>query len=57
MRFYCTHFNFCRNYRILTKENEKGVGEKTPAQKSGIAKGKWTLTELLSYSSFELLIN
>jgi hypothetical protein len=33
MRLYCTHFNFCKVYRGLVKEKEKGVLEKkTPAQ-------------------------
>jgi hypothetical protein len=37
MRLYCTHFNFCRGYRGLTKEKEKGVlGKKTPAEECGI---------------------
>lgn len=48
MRLYCTHFNFCRDHRGLTKEN--GVlGKKTPAEKAGITKNKWTLTDLLNY--------
>ena len=50
MRLYCTHFNFCRDHRGLTKEKENGSsGKKTPAQESGITKEKWTLTELLNY--------
>ena len=50
MRFYCTHFNFCKVYRGLVKEKEKGVLEKkTPAQESEIVKKKWGLIELLSY--------
>lgn len=48
MRLYCIYFNFCRNYKGLTKE--KGVLEKkTPAQESEIIKKKWRFTELLNY--------
>ena len=50
MRLYCTHFNFCRGYRGLTKEKEKGVlGKKTPAEECGITNKKWKLGELLNY--------
>jgi hypothetical protein len=50
MRLYCTHFNFCRNHRGLTKEKESGVLEKkAPAQESEIIKKKWRFTELLNY--------
>ena len=50
MRLYCTHFNFCRVHRGLTKEKEKGVLEKkTPAEECGIIKEKWKLAELLNY--------
>jgi hypothetical protein len=50
MRLYCTHFNFYRNYKGLTKEKKKGVLEKkTPAQESEIIKKKWRFTELLNY--------
>jgi hypothetical protein len=48
MRLYCTHFNFCRGYRGLTKE--KGIlGKKTPAEECGITNKKWKLAELLNY--------
>jgi IS1 family transposase len=58
MRLYCTHFNFCRDHRGLTKEKENGVSEKkTPAQESGIIKSKWTLTELLNYRCFKTSTN
>jgi hypothetical protein len=58
MRLYCTHFNFCRDHRGLTKEKENGVSEKkTPAQESGIIKSKWILTELLNYRCFKTSTN
>jgi IS1 family transposase len=55
---YCTHFNFCRNHRGLTKETENGVLEKkTPAQEAGITKNKWTLTDLLNYKNIKISTN
>jgi len=51
MRLYCTHFNFCRDHKGLTKEKDNRVLEiKTPAKECGITKNKWTLTDLLNYS-------
>lgn len=56
--FYCTHFNFCRYHRGLTKETENGVLEKnTPAQEAGITKNKWTLTDLLNYKNIKISTN
>ena len=50
MKFYCTHFNFCRDHMGLTKEKENGLMERnTPEKEAGITKGKWTLTKLLNY--------
>ena len=58
MRLYCTHFNFCRYHRGLTKVNGNGRGEKkTPAKEAGITKSKWTLTELLNYRSIKISTN
>lgn len=58
MRLYCTHFNFCRDHRGLTKEKENGVlVKKTPAEKSGITKNKWTLTDLLNYRNNKISTN
>ena len=58
MRLYCTHFNFCRDHRGLTKEKENGVlGKKTPAEKSGITENKWTLTDLLNYRNKKISTN
>ena len=55
MKFYCTHFNFCRDHMGLTKEKENGLMEKnTPAKKAGITKGKWTLTKLLNYRCIKI---
>ena len=49
MKFYCTHFNFCRDHMGLTKEKENGLMERnTPAKEAGITKDKWTLTKLLN---------
>jgi IS1 family transposase len=56
MRFYCTHFNFCRNHKGL--KNEKRVLEKkTPAQECGITKKRWKLTELLNYRCLKISTN
>ncbi|HWQ45073.1 MAG TPA: hypothetical protein VN373_05330, partial [Methanosarcina barkeri] len=58
MRLYCTHFNFCRDHMGLAQEIENRIVEKkTPAEKSGITKSKWTLTELLvtSISKYQLI--
>lgn len=53
MRFYCTHFNFCRDHKGL--KNEKRVLEKkTPAQECGITKKRWKLTELLNYRCLKI---
>lgn len=53
MRFYCTHFNFCRDHREL--KNKKGVLEKkTPAQECEITKRKWKLAELLKYRCLKI---
>jgi hypothetical protein len=50
MKLYCTHFNFCRYHRGLTKEKgHKDQRKKAPAEESGITKKKWTLDELLNY--------
>jgi IS1 family transposase len=50
MRLYCTHFNFCRYHRGLTKEKQNRILEKkTPAQEARITKIKWTLIDLLNY--------
>jgi IS1 family transposase len=58
IRLYCTHFNFCRNHRGLTKEKQNGVSErKTPAEESGITKRKWTLTDLLNYRKIKISTN
>ena len=58
MRLYCTHFNFCRDHRGLKKEKENGVlGKKTPAEKYGITKNKWTLTDLLNYRNRKISTN
>jgi hypothetical protein len=39
MRFYCTHFNFCRDHMGLTKEKENEPMEKnTPSKEAGITK-------------------
>ncbi len=58
MRLYCTHFNFCRDHRGLKKEKENGVlGKKTPAEKYGITKNKWTLTDLLNYRNNKISTN
>jgi len=58
MRLYCTHFNFCRDHRGLTKEKENGVlGKKTPAEKYGITKNKWTLADLLKYRNRKISTN
>jgi hypothetical protein len=52
MRFYCTHFNFCRDHIGLKNKTEMGVLEKrTPAQESGISSKKWKLAEVLQYRS------
>ena len=52
MRFYCTHFNFCRDHRGLTNEKEKGILEKkTPAEECRITDKKWKFVELLKYRS------
>jgi IS1 family transposase len=56
MRFYCTHFNFCRDHKGL--KNEKRVLEKkTPAQECGITKKRWKLTELLNYRCLKISTN
>lgn len=58
MRLYCTHFNFCRDHMGLAEEIENRIVEKkTPAEKSGITKSKWTLTELLSYKHLKIPTN
>jgi hypothetical protein len=58
MRFYCTHFNFCRHHRGLTKEKEdEGSRKKTPAEESGITKKKWTLNKLLNYRNIKISTN
>jgi hypothetical protein len=58
MRLYCTHFNFCRHHRGLTKEKEdEGSRKKTPAEESGITKKKWTLNELLNYRKIKISTN
>ena len=58
MRLYCTHFNFYRNYKGLTKEKKKGVLEKkTPAQESEIIKKKWRFIELLNYRCLKISTN
>lgn len=50
MRLYCTHFNFYRDHRGLTKEKDNRVLDiKTPAKECRITKNKWTLTYLLNY--------
>jgi len=56
MRFYCTHFNFCRDHKGL--KNEKRVLEKkTPAQECGITKKRWKLIELLNYRCLKISTN
>ena len=48
MRLYFTHFNFCRDHRVL--KNEEGILEnKTPTEKCEITNRKWKFTELLKY--------
>ena len=49
MKFYCTHFNFCRDHMGLTKEKENGLMEKnTPEKEAGITKSKWAFAQLLN---------
>ena len=56
MRFYCTHFNFCREHKGL--KNENGVlKKKTPAQECEITERKWKLTELLNYRCLKISTN
>ncbi len=58
MRLYCTHFNFCRDHRGLTKGKENGILiKKTPAEEAGITKNKWALTELLNYRNIKISTN
>jgi hypothetical protein len=55
---YCTHFNFRRDHRELTKEKDNGCIEKnTPAKKYGITKSKWAIKKLLNYRCIKISTN
>ena len=58
MKFYCTHFNFCRDHIGLTKEKENGLMEKnTPEKEFGIIKSKWAFAQLLNYRCIKISTN
>jgi len=53
MKFYCTHFNFCRVHGGLKYKDERGIQcRNTPARQTGITDSKWTLKNLLTFKCF-----
>ena len=59
MILYCTHFNFCREHRVLTYHDETYHDEKgfkcknTFTREIGTTELEWILEELLTFRCFK----